>query len=120
MENYDGSRDYAHYNVFTVHEAATAYRMNVDAFGYRGSIKELLSYHDNQRFSTYDRDNDDSSSNCCKDRDGGGWWYKACYKLGNFNGVYGKREMGGVGYYTGVDVQIRNVEIKVKAMHGVC
>jgi hypothetical protein len=82
MENYDGSRDYAHYNVFTVYEAATAYRMNVDTFGYRGSIIELLSYHDNQKFSTYDRDNNASSSNCCKDRDGGGCGIRHATSLG--------------------------------------
>ncbi|XP_060585390.1 angiopoietin-related protein 7-like [Ruditapes philippinarum] len=121
MENYDGSRDYAHYNVFTVHEAATAYRMNVDAFGYRGSIRELLSYHNNQKFSTYDRDNDaNTNGNCVISHGRGGWWYNTCYMLGNLNGIYGKREVGGVGYYDGDHLQIKNVEMKVKAMHGVC
>jgi hypothetical protein len=121
MENYDGSRDYAHYNVFTVHEAVTAYRMNVDAFGYRGSIRELLSYHNNQKFSTYDRDNDaNTNGNCVISHGRGGWWYNTCYMLGNLNGIYGKRELGGVGYYDGDHLQIKNVEMKVKAMHGVC
>ncbi|XP_053389585.1 ficolin-2-like [Mercenaria mercenaria] len=64
MENYDGTTEYAHYRVFTVHEAATAYTMNVDAYDYDGSIQELLSYYNNMKFSTFDRENDVSSRNC--------------------------------------------------------
>ncbi|XP_053397716.1 fibrinogen-like protein A isoform X1 [Mercenaria mercenaria] len=121
IENYDGSKEYAHYKVFTVHGAATVYRMNVDAFGYEGTLKELLSYHDNRKFSTYDRDNDASTGNCCKDSlDGGGWWYNDCYRLGNMNGVFGKKELGGTGYYDGGHIEIKTVVIKVKSVNGVC
>ncbi|XP_045162923.2 microfibril-associated glycoprotein 4-like [Mercenaria mercenaria] len=121
IENYDGSKDFAHYKVFTVHGASTTYTMNVDPFGYKGTISELLSYHNNFKFSTYDRDNDGHSGNCCKDSlDGGGWWYSSCYRLGNVNGVYGKQETGGIGYWTTKNIPIKNITIKVKRMDGVC
>lgn len=121
MANYDGTKEYAHYQVFTVHGAATAYTMNVDSFGYEGSIKELLSYHNGKKFSTYNRDNDASRANCCKDYlDGGGWWYNDCYRLGNPNGVYGKREQGGIGYWDGGAIQIKQVQIRIKRMPGTC
>ncbi|KAL4221005.1 Angiopoietin-like 1 [Mactra antiquata] len=121
LENWDGSKQDAHYKVFTVHGASTDYRMNVNAHGYQGSFKELLSFHDNMKFSTYDRDNDEYSSNCCKDHaDGGGWWYKNCYRLGMVNGVYGKKEKGGIGYWDTKHQHLKNVTIKVKKMNGVC
>ncbi|XP_060572455.1 microfibril-associated glycoprotein 4-like [Ruditapes philippinarum] len=122
MENYEGKTEYAHYKVFTVHEAATTYKMNVDAFNYEGNINELLSYHDNMKFSTYDRDNDDlPTTNCCtKYLDGGGWWYKNCYRLANVNGVYGKMAQGGIGYWTTRNIPIKNVTVKVKDIRGRC
>ena len=36
MTKWDNTIKYAHYKVFTVHGAATQYRMNVDTFGYSG------------------------------------------------------------------------------------
>ena len=45
-----------------------------------------LSYHNNQQFTTKDRDNDEWSGNCglsCS----GAWWYKYCYRS-NLNGKY--------------------------------
>ena len=73
------------------------------------------------KFSTYDRDNDASSGNCCKKYlDGGGWWYKECYRLGNMNGVYGKQEQGGIGYWENKNIPIKNVIIKVKSLGGQC
>ena len=121
LENYDGKVDHAHYKVFKVHDATTSYKMNVDTFGYAGTIKDLLSYHNNMKFSTYDRDNDESSGNCVKDHfDGGAWWYKSCYQLGNLNGLYGKREAHGLGYWGTFFVPIRNTQIKLKPRHALC
>ena len=119
MENYDGSFEYAHYQAFTVHDVTTAYRMNVDAFGYRGSIKELLSYHDNMKFSTFDRDNDKKSSNCCDTHDGGGWWWNTCYTF-NPNGVHGKQTHGGMAYYDSGHQYVKTFLMKVKRRHGLC
>ena len=121
MENYDGSFEYAHYQAFTVHDVTTAYRMNVDAFGYQGTLKELLSYHDNMKFSSFDRDNDQSakSINCCENLDGGGFWYRSCYHF-NPNGVFGKQASGGVAYYDGGIKAVKTFLMKVKRRQGLC
>jgi len=122
MTTWEGKHEFAHYQVFTVHGAATAHRMNVDAFGYNGSIKELLSFHDNMKFSTFDRDNDGHGTENCVTRylDGGGWWYKNCYRLGNVNGVYGKREQGGIGYWDSGNIPIKDVNIRIRPIEGTC
>ena len=121
MENFDGTKEFANYKSFIVHGASTFYRMNVDPFQYNGSIPELFSYHDNMKFSTFDRDNDSSSKNCVTEYlDGGGWWYKSCWSLGNLNGIYGKKEQGGISYYNTKVIPIKNVQIKVKARFEVC
>jgi hypothetical protein len=122
MKNYEGEKEYLHYKVFTVHEAATAYKMNVDAFNYEGNIEELRSYYNNMKFSTYDRENDVSSRNCVSVVDGAGWWYKDCWRQGGLNGVYGKRKECGIGYWTNskYTVPVKNVAIKVKNLAGQC
>lgn len=119
METYDGSFEYEHYTAFTVHDVTTAYKMNVDAFGYEGTLKNRLSYHNDMKFSTYDRDNDKSGGNCCLSHDGGGWWWNSCYLL-NPNGIYGKETKGGVSYYDGRVFPIKNMVIKVKKRNGLC
>jgi len=114
--NYDGTREYAHYKNFTVHDATTLYKMNVDSTGYSGSIAELFSYHDDMKFSTYDRDNDDSGShNCAQYFGGGGWWFKSCFRLGNFNGVFGKQDVSGIRYANGsVYLYVKTVTIRLR------
>ena len=42
---------------------------------------DAMNYHNNVKFSTTDRDNDDVSTVNCADKYGGyGWWFKDCYK----------------------------------------
>lgn len=50
------------------------------------TIGDALTYHDGQKFSTYDQDNDVYSSNCAS-RFKGAWWYRDCHKV-NLNGRY--------------------------------
>jgi len=81
MTKWDNTIKYAHYKVFTVHGAATQYRTNVDTFGYSGNIAERLSFYDNMKFSTNDRDNDGHLTAACSQASGGGgWWYNKCYR----------------------------------------
>ncbi|XP_045187758.2 fibrinogen-like protein 1 isoform X2 [Mercenaria mercenaria] len=119
--NYDGSRDHVSYEGFAVQGKATAYTMNVDRFGYEGTIKELFSRHNNQKFSTYDRDNDDhSTTDCVGERNGAGWWYHKCSDFGDFNAVYGTKVMGGIGYWNSGFIPIKDIVIKIKEMDGHC
>ncbi|VDI53894.1 Hypothetical predicted protein, partial [Mytilus galloprovincialis] len=43
--------------------------------------------HNNQAFSTKDRENDIHNSYNCAKRKKGGWWYEKCYDA-NLNGLY--------------------------------
>ena len=94
--------------------------MNVDTFGYQGTLKELLSHHDDRKFSTFDRDNDvKSDGSCCLDLDGGGFWYDACWAF-NPNGVFGKKAGGGVAYYDTKTIPVKTFLMKVKRRQGLC
>ena len=48
---------------------------------------DSLSYHNNQQFTTKNRDNDDAPSYNCAIAYHGAWWYRACYNS-NLNGKY--------------------------------
>ena len=56
---------------------------------YSGDGKDKgLSYHNGQKFSTYDFDQDIHRGNCAA-ANHGAWWYRKCYKV-NLNGAYSK------------------------------
>lgn len=50
------------------------------------SAGDSLLHHSNQKFSTYDKDQDSNASNCAKQYLGA-FWYRYCH-LTNPNGVY--------------------------------
>ncbi|XP_033644576.1 fibrinogen-like protein A [Asterias rubens] len=76
---------YAVYESFSITDVSDNYRLSLGS--YSGTAGDVLSYHNNQAFTTKDRDNDDwSSVNCAQDRHGA-WWYNACYQS-NLNGRY--------------------------------
>ena len=49
-------------------------------------VGNSLIYHNNRKFSTYDRDNDEWSRNCAATFHGA-WWYRNC-RYSNLNGRY--------------------------------
>ena len=50
-------------------------------------IGDSLKYHDGQRFSTKDRNNNDYQRENCAVKHIGAWWYKRC-DWSNLNGKY--------------------------------
>ncbi|XP_022111616.1 fibrinogen C domain-containing protein 1-A-like [Acanthaster planci] len=45
----------------------------------------LTTKHNNQDFSTYDRDNDNDAGNNCAEKHHGGWWFNKCQPTTGFN-----------------------------------
>ena len=119
--SYDFISNYSYYPSFTVHDVMSGYKVNVDPYGYQGTLPELLSYHDDMPFSTYDRDNDQFSSSCSEDYGGGGgWWFRSCYRLGVLNGEYGESNLAGIRIWDKGDKYVLNSVIKVKPRIGMC
>lgn len=72
MERFNGSSYYARYNKFALTAENDQYRL-YKLGKFSGHTLDLLSYHINSQFSTFDR----SQGNCLKYFTGG-WWYKNC------------------------------------------
>ncbi|XP_059166251.1 fibrinogen alpha chain-like [Physella acuta] len=75
---YKGKSYYALYSSFLLFSEAESYKLSLGSF--IGNVtNSLTKTNNNQKFSTYDRDNDiDSTRNCAKVFLGG-WWYKNCH-----------------------------------------
>ncbi|XP_054836313.1 tenascin-N [Eublepharis macularius] len=77
---------YATYDLFQVGSSRERFRLSVGK--YRGTAGDAMTYHNERKFTTWDRDNDIAISNCGLTHHGG-WWYKNCH-LANLNGKYGE------------------------------
>ncbi|EDO49022.1 predicted protein, partial [Nematostella vectensis] len=53
---------------------------------YSGTAGDSLGYHNNRKFTTFDKDQDSHNDNCAV-RYGGGWWYGGCHTA-HLNGQY--------------------------------
>uniref|UniRef100_A0A8C4X8D7 Fibrinogen C-terminal domain-containing protein n=1 Tax=Erpetoichthys calabaricus TaxID=27687 RepID=A0A8C4X8D7_ERPCA len=80
---YDASNNmkYADYNMFFVDNETNGYKLRLGSyFGTAGdgmTVPEANKLHDNRKFSTKDKDQDNASGNCASGY--GGWWYDACF-----------------------------------------
>ena len=75
-----GNWYYAEYSTFRVLSEADDYMLQVGGFSGNASY-DALDYHNSQKFSTFDRDNDRwSSANCAARR--GGFWFRSCGACG--------------------------------------
>ncbi|XP_069465827.1 ficolin-1-like [Ambystoma mexicanum] len=85
LRDYDHIFYFANYNSFKVAGESDKYRITVGSLT-ASNAGDSFTYHNNQQFSTEDRDNDGSGSNCAAIKKGG-WWYKDCLRS-NLNGLY--------------------------------
>ncbi|XP_035685124.1 fibrinogen-like protein 1 [Branchiostoma floridae] len=79
-----------------------------------------MVYHDGQRFSTRDRDNDRSGGHCAE-QCSSGWWFNNCH-FSNLNGVYHQGGPYNHTFRTGIEwyhwkgksYSLKGVEMKVR------
>uniref|UniRef100_A0A098LY71 Ficolin n=1 Tax=Python regius TaxID=51751 RepID=A0A098LY71_PYTRG len=89
LEDFNGSRTFATYSSFRIANESENYRLTVGS-SLDSNMGDSFSGHNNQAFSTKDRDNDIYSGNCAVSFKGG-WWYSNCHSS-NLNGLYHKGE----------------------------
>ncbi len=74
------------FNQFSVGNEASGYLLKVSGYDQSSTAGDSMTFHNSQKFSTYDNDQDDHNTNCAETFKGG-WWYRNCHKT-NLNGVY--------------------------------
>ena len=83
LEDYEGKKVYAKYDFFYISDETDNYRLRIG--NYSGTVGDgLKGTHNDQQFSTIDRDNDKYEDHCAL-RFMGGWWYNSCHSS-NLNG----------------------------------
>ncbi|KAL6482459.1 hypothetical protein MHYP_G00105390 [Metynnis hypsauchen] len=85
LQDFEGGKVYAQYATFSVDAEVNGYKLTVGRF-IDGGAGDSLTYHNGQKFSTFDKDQDSSSSNCAKTYLGA-FWYNTCHGT-NPNGIY--------------------------------
>jgi len=120
MEDCNGNRAYAKYSSFKVDDESLKYQLHVS--GYTSDhAGDSLNWHNGQKFSTYDQDNDNDSDGSCANKYFGGWWFFDCHDS-NLNGEYVKYNQIYPGYargviwrhWTGFRSSLKFVEMKVR------
>ncbi|XP_068105998.1 ficolin-2-like isoform X2 [Hyperolius riggenbachi] len=86
LEDFDHNRTYAMYSGFKLKGEKDLYRLMFKSF-ISGSAGDSLSWHNDQPFTTQDKDNDNAEdSNCAVDYSGA-WWFDNCHGS-HLNGAY--------------------------------
>ncbi|XP_016970283.2 fibrinogen-like protein 1 [Drosophila rhopaloa] len=83
----NGSTSYAQYDDFKVGHEDEFYQLK-NLGKYSGNAGDSLTVHKIQKFSTFDRDNDEYNGNCAGNENGG-WWFYSC-SISSLNAKYYK------------------------------
>ncbi|XP_059156088.1 ficolin-1-like [Physella acuta] len=115
---FNGKNYYAKYARFQLYSELEGYRLKVS--GYSGNAGDALTkLHNDQKFSTFDRDNDTEEKDHCARHFNGGWWYSDCHEA-NLNGLW-KSDESGKGLIwvptTGQNESATFTEMKIKPIY---
>ncbi|XP_056310182.1 microfibril-associated glycoprotein 4 isoform X2 [Danio aesculapii] len=86
LEDFEGRKGFAQYSSFSVGSEAEGYKLQVSGFT-DGGAGDSLSAHNDQKFTTLDKDQDPNAENCARHFLGGFWYTAGCYYT-NPNGMY--------------------------------
>ena len=76
LADWEGNTALAKYDAFSVGDEDSDYTLSVSGYQSASTAGDSLTYHNGQKFSTPDRDNDVTSTHCAVY---GPWWHKSCY-----------------------------------------
>ena len=79
LADWEGNTSYAKYDQFLVGDEDSNYTLSVSGYQSANTAGDSLAYHNGQRFSTPDRDNDVWSNHCAV-LFHGPWWHRSCYQ----------------------------------------
>lgn len=113
------SRDVAHasYETFSVQSESAKYKLSVS--GYSGTAGDSFSFHNDEKFSTRDQDNDKHNGQCSVSHPGG-WWFRSCF-LSFLNGRYA-RPYGMVwhSWKKSYSYPLKHSAMKIRTVKGKC
>ena len=115
MKDKDDVYGYAKYSLFYIGGSSTDYALRIAGYSGSSEVGDSLTYHDGQKFTTKDNDNDLCSNNCAVHWFGA-WWYKTSY-FSNLNGHYGDhKHVNGInwGTWKGYKYSLPFTEMKVR------
>ncbi|XP_076838993.1 microfibril-associated glycoprotein 4-like [Brachyhypopomus gauderio] len=86
LQDFEGVSVYARYSSFSVESEAEGYKLHVSGF-INGGAGDSMATHNEQKFSTFDKDQDSNKDGNCARTYLGAFWYNACHHA-NPNGIY--------------------------------
>lgn len=90
MKAFFGASSFSRYSSFSVGTEEDGYRLKISGFS-GGTAGNSMTFHNNQKFSTFDKDQDIHKNQHCAQSHKGGWWFKNCLSA-NLNGKYYESE----------------------------
>ena len=79
LADWEGNTAFAKYNQFSVGDEDSDYTLSVSGYQSASTAGDSLTYHNGQKFSTPDRDNDAWGLDHCAVYFHGPWWHNSCY-----------------------------------------
>ena len=102
LEAFFGASTYTRYSNFLVEDEESGYTLRISGYDQSSTARDSMSFHNNQKFSAYDKDQDTQQSGNCAETFKGGWWFRDCH-YSNLNGIYyndGPRHRDGISWKT--------------------
>ncbi|XP_031166477.1 microfibril-associated glycoprotein 4-like [Sander lucioperca] len=118
MEDFEGNKTFARYSSFSIDTECDGYKLHVSEFT-DGGAGDSLSFHNGQKFTTFDKDQDSSTGNCARSFLGA-FWYNNCHRT-NPNGVYrwgADKTLNDVGvewhHWKGDNYSLKSISMKIR------
>ena len=101
LADWAGNTGFAKYDQFSVGDEDSDYTLSVSGYQSASTAGDSLTYHNGQRFSTPDRDNDVHTLGGHCAMGSGSWWHASCYHsllTGRYRQVYWNIDEKRVGF----------------------